>query len=141
MTQIDPEQERKRLTEVYGQQTDEELAAVAHEEHKLTDVAREALRAELAEFRDLGTIRSFWSLPEAQLASGLLGTAGIDSFLFDENMVRVSLVNVVGGVKLRVDAQNADEANRILDEKGSGLAAPEEAGSDEPDLPVEDRST
>jgi hypothetical protein len=161
MTQIDPEQERKRLTEVYGQQTDEELAAVAHEEHELTDVAREALRAELAkrglysgqleeisslgedsaEFRDLVTIRSFWSLPEAQLASGLLGTAGIDSFLFDENMVRVSLVNVVGGVKLRVDAQNADEANRILDEKGSGLAAPEDAASDEPDLPVEDRST
>jgi hypothetical protein len=43
-------------------------------------------------------------------------------------------MNVVGGVKLRVDAGNAEEANRILNENGSGEAAPEpfEPTSDDP---------
>jgi hypothetical protein len=147
MSMIDPEQERQRLAAVYAGQSDEELASVAKQGHELTDEARETLRAELvkrglytghleqissagedrAEFRDLATIRSFWSLPEAQLAKGLLDAAGIESFLFDENMVRVSLANVVGGIRLRVDAGNAEEAIRIVSEYASGEDALEES--------------
>src|SRR5438445_11530954 len=107
MTTIDPEDERRRLQDFYAGQNDGELENVARESDELTDIAREALRAELAkrdlyageldaqpqgeqaEFRDLVTIRSFWNLLEAELAKGLLDSAGIETFLFDQNMVRM----------------------------------------------------
>ncbi|HTS35064.1 MAG TPA: hypothetical protein VMH04_05290 [Candidatus Solibacter sp.] len=158
MAQIDPEQERERLAEVYAHQTDEELAAVAQQGYELTEVAREALRAELvkrglytgqleeisatgeesAEFRDLVTIRSYWSLSEGQMAKGLIESAGIDAFLFDENMLNLNWfnANAIGGVKLRVDARNVEAANQILEEKATGEAEPEEA-----DLPDDNLST
>jgi hypothetical protein len=147
MTPIDPEQERRRLAEQYAAETDGELASVAEQAHDLTDIAREALRDELgkrglyvgqmeepapesaeAEFRDLQVVRSFWSLAEAELAKGLLDSVGIEAFLFDDNMVRLDWfnANALGGVKLRVDAANVEEANRILDES---TLTPDDAGS------------
>src|ERR1700691_1888239 len=99
MAMIDPEQERQRLAELYSGKTDAELEQVAEEANNLTDAAREALRAELtkrelyvgqlddeapteenAEFRDLVVIRSYWNLMEAELARGLLESAGIEAF-------------------------------------------------------------
>jgi hypothetical protein len=155
MARIDPEQERKRLTNLYAGQMDEELENVAAQSHELTEIARETLRSELtkrglyigqlddqsnppeqdhAEFRDLVTVRTFSTLMEAELAKNILDTAGIDSFLFDENVGRIYLANVVGGFRLRVDAANADEANRILKENDSGAVVPEylETSNDEP---------
>jgi hypothetical protein len=143
MAMIDPEQERQRLAEVYSDKTDEELEQVAEQAHGLTDLAREALRAELtkrelyvgqldddepdeerAKFRDLIVIRSYWNLVEAELAKGVLDAAGIEAFLFDDNMVRLDWfnANALGGVKLRVDAANVEAANRVLDESVSGAA-------------------
>ena len=135
---IDPEQERARLTEVYSQQTDEQLEEIARHGDDLTDVALQSLQAELSRrgltndpseefadanqaelaFRNLITIRSFWNLLEAELAKGALEAAGIECFLFDDNMVRMDWfnANAIGGVKLRVDRGNVDDANRILDE-------------------------
>jgi Putative prokaryotic signal transducing protein len=135
---IDPEQERARLTEVYSQQTDEQLEEIARHGDNLTDVARQSLQAELSKrglsnvppeefgdtnqaelaFRNLITIRSYWNLLEAELAKGALEAAGIECFLFDDNMVRMDWfnANAIGGVKLRVDRGNVDDANRILDE-------------------------
>ena len=135
---IDPEQERARLTEVYSQQTDEQLEEIARHGDDLTDVARQSLQAELSRrgltndppeefadtnqaelaFRNLITIRSYWNLLEAELAKGTLEAAGIESFLFDDNMVRMDWfnANAIGGVKLRIDRGNVDDANRILDE-------------------------
>ena len=135
---IDPEQERARLAEAYSQQTDEELEEIAKHGANLTDVALQSLRAELSRrgltqdppgefadanqaepaFRNLITIRSYWNLLEAELAKGALEAAGIECFLFDDNMVRMDwfYANGIGGVKLRVDPENVDEANRILDE-------------------------
>jgi hypothetical protein len=156
MTQIDPEQERKRLIEVYSPQSDEELAAVAQNAYELTDIAREVLRAELvkrglysgqldqvaaegqdrAEFRDLVTVRTFSNLTEAELAKGLLDAAGIGAFLFDENMGRIYWMNVVGGVKLRVDAENVAAANLLLDQnvpEGSGDGAFDDPDARDPD--------
>jgi hypothetical protein len=48
MPKIDPEQEKRRVTEFYSQQMDGELEKVAGQAYELTDTAREALRAELA---------------------------------------------------------------------------------------------
>ncbi len=53
MTKIDPEQERTRLVEFYSQQMDGELEKVAGQAYELTDLAREALRAEVTR-RGLG---------------------------------------------------------------------------------------
>ena len=153
MTMIDPEQEKLRLEELYASHTDEQLENVAAQEHELTEVAREALRAELAkrglyvgqldetslgqdraEFRDLVTIRTFWNLMEADLAKGLLDAAGIETFLFDDNMVRLDWfnANALGGVKLRVDAANVEAANQVLEETAAEAAAtPEEPDSAE----------
>jgi hypothetical protein len=153
MATIDPEQERQRLAELYATQTDGQLESIAAQAHELTPEAREALRGELtkrglyvgqldepgpeeesAEFRDLVTIRTFWNLLEAELAKGLLDAAGIESFLFDDNMVRLDWfnANALGGVKLRVDKDNVEAANRTLDEAAAEAAnTPEEADSAE----------
>jgi hypothetical protein len=48
MAMIDPERERRRLAEFYSQQMDGELEAVAKQAYELTDLAREALRAEMS---------------------------------------------------------------------------------------------
>jgi hypothetical protein len=149
MARIDPAQERQRLAEVYSSQSDGELEQLAGKMSELTDAAREALRAELArrglyvghldepqdseaeEFRDLVPIRTYWNLLEAELAKGLLAAAGIDAFLFDDNMVRLDWfnANALGGVKLRVDADMVEEANRVLEENVSAGALPEEDDS------------
>lgn len=149
MTTIDPEKERGRLSEIYSSKTDEELQQVDTQSAELTDIAQEVLREELArrrlpqnleqphvagqnelEFRDLVTIRAFWGLLEAQLARGLLDSAGIESFLFDDNMVRMDWfnANALGGVKLRVDTHNVEAANRVLQEVSDDVE-PEEPES------------
>src|SRR5580698_713431 len=119
MARIDPEKERARLAEVYSQQTDEELQESARHLDDLTDVARESFRTELSRrgltpgqsdefanenraeraFRNLITVRSFWNLVEAELAKGMLEAAGIECFLFDDNMVRMDWfqANAIGG--------------------------------------------
>jgi len=48
MVRINSESERKRLIEFYSQQMDGELEKVAGQAYELTDLAREALRAEMA---------------------------------------------------------------------------------------------
>lgn len=141
----DPAKERARLSEFYAGKTDEELAEVASQSHELTAIAGEVLRNEIArrqtslgqieprytgdeehlEFRDLVAIRSYWGLLEAEMARGLLESAGIEAVLFDDNMVRMDwfTASALGGVKLRVDAANVDAANRILDEAAEKAAA------------------
>jgi len=153
MTMIDPQQEKLRLEEIYAGKTDEELENVAAQAHELTEVASEALRAELGkrglyvgqldqtaseqdntDSHNLVTIRTFWNLLEAELAKGLLDSAEIESFLFDDNMVRLDWfnANALGGVKLRVDARNVEAANQALEEAATEAAAtPEEPDSAE----------
>jgi Putative prokaryotic signal transducing protein len=138
MAMTDPEQERARLTKVYSQKTDEQLEQIAKQGNDLTDVALQLLQAELSRrgltndtsegfadanqsepaFRNLITIRSYWNLLEAELAKGALEAAGIECFLFDDNIVRMDWfnANALGGVKLRVDQGNVDDASRILAE-------------------------
>ena len=68
------------------------------------------------ELRRMITLRQFRDLPEALLAKGCLDSAGIDSVLLDDNLVRLDWFwsNLMGGVKLKVDPSDAPAADEIL---------------------------
>jgi hypothetical protein len=73
-------------------------------------------------FRELVTIRKFRDLPEALLAQGRLESSGIESFLADDNMVRMDwlISNLLGGVKLKVEEADVEIAEEILSQELSG---------------------
>ncbi len=48
MPKIGPEEERQKFAEYYARQIDGRLEKIASQAYELTDVAKEALRAELA---------------------------------------------------------------------------------------------
>ena len=132
----DPEQERQRLDRLYSGMTPEELEKVAADGAELTDTALASLKTEIArrglaitanespagldvlEERDLVPIRRFRDLPEALLAKGSLESSGIECFLTDDNMVRMDwfISNLLGGIKLAVNQEDAEAATAILDE-------------------------
>jgi Putative prokaryotic signal transducing protein len=68
--------------------------------------------------RELTTLRKFRDLPEALLARGCLESAGIESCLVDDNMVRLDWFwsNLIGGIKLQVREEDAEAAESILDQ-------------------------
>jgi hypothetical protein len=70
------------------------------------------------EFQKLITIRKFRDLPEALLAKGSLDSAGIESFLGDDNIVRMDwfISNLIGGIKLRVRPEDLEAAEEILNQ-------------------------
>lgn len=120
--------------------TEGELRKLAQSPESLTELAWEALEEELdrrrldfsddespddapeprqqLEMRELVTIRQFRDLPEALLAKGSLESAGIECFLADENLVRLDwfISNLIGGIKLKVKAGDAANAQQLLDE-------------------------
>jgi hypothetical protein len=133
---IDPKQERQRLAANYAGMTDGELQRLARNAQSLTDLAWDALEDEMdrrllkypddaapepqheMEVRELVTIRQFRDLPEALLAKGSLESVGIESFLGDENIVRLDwfISNLIGGIKLKVKPTDVEDALKILDE-------------------------
>lgn len=138
MSMIDPEKERERLAQMYAAMTPEQLEKIADESEELSDEAWAALNEELIR-RGLTPLspkieaddapydpgepsavllRRFRDLPEALLAKGRLETAGINCFLSDDNMVRLDwfISNLLGGVKLMVDAADFEEAESILNQ-------------------------
>src|SRR6266699_1784340 len=126
----------ENFAEHYAHMTDAELLEIAIRPWLLSDDAWDALEDELdlrgldlpepepapqisaTEKRDLVTVRKFRDLPEALLAKGSLDSAGIESILVDDNMVRMDwlISNLLGGVKLQVDPENVQAANAILDQ-------------------------
>jgi hypothetical protein len=72
------------------------------------------------ELLDLVVLRQFRDLPEAILARGILDSAGIESFLADENIVRMDwfISNLVGGIKLKVRREDLEDATLILETPG-----------------------
>lgn len=132
---FEPEAEHIRLARVYSGMTDEELKALSAAAGQLTDVARQSLQVEIdrrgllivlaaprgvdvLEQRDLVILRRFRDLPEAAMAKGSLESAGIECFLIDDNLIRMDWFysNFVGGIKLLVNAQDAEDANAVLDQ-------------------------
>ncbi len=137
---LDEYRERRRLADNYARMTDGELQRLARSADSLTELAWETLEDEMdrrhlgfaddesldeaenkrqrVEVRELVTIRQFRDLPEALLAKGSLESSGIACFLANENMVRLDwfISNFVGGVKLCVTPQDAENAQKLLDE-------------------------
>ena len=133
---LDDQRKRRRLADNYAGMTDGELQRLARNAESLTELACDALEDEMdrrhlefpdgaapeprqeMEMRELVTIRQFRDLPEALLAKGSLESAGIECFLADENLVRLDwfISNFIGGIKLNVRAQDAGNAQKLLDE-------------------------
>jgi Putative prokaryotic signal transducing protein len=130
---LNPAREHDRLRQLYRGMTEEELSRLAGQAASLTDVARLVLQEEIAqrglaialkehfgedilEKRNLISIRRFRDLPQALLAKGSLESAGIECFLADDNMVRMDwfISNLLGGIKLLVNADDAEEAVAVL---------------------------
>ena len=153
MAATDGERERWRLAQLYGAMADGELEKLADDAGSLSATAQRALQFEIAKrgleldlefrgdapaaepvFSKLVTIRQFRDVQNAYLAKGLLDSAGIESFLFDENIVRMDWLysNLVGGVKLRVREEDAAEALELLD---AGKAEDSEAEVAEEPVP------
>lgn len=128
------EREHQRLLALYAGMSDAELQQLAESRGSLTEPALEALAQEaqhrgldlplsnsamlrdVLEQRQLTVVRQFRDMPEALLAKGLLESAGIESFLVDDNLVRLNwfISNGIGGVKLAVNAEDAQPAAEIL---------------------------
>lgn len=150
MAQMDLDKERQRLTAYYASLDDAELREIASESAELTDVAREVLRSEVSRRamnpapEIFGSVIATESLPakapvlirryrdslEASLAKSILDSAGVESFLVDDNLVRLHWFysNAVGGVKVLVRAEDADTARELLQQ-----AVPESFPFDETD--------
>jgi hypothetical protein len=143
---VNSENELERLTEVYRNMADGQLEKLEGEAASLTAVAREVLGLELSrrglevELQDsappesddapkLVTLKQYVTLQDALLAKSVLDSAGIESFLADQNVIRLDwfLSNALGGIKLRVRREDAAAALGLL---GSGLIEPREEEGD-----------
>jgi hypothetical protein len=135
MTMPDHDAERARLAGVYSAMSDEELRRIAESGDELSAAAEEALQAEISrrglapaivsppgedapELNTLVTLRQFRDLPEALLAKGSLESAGMEALLVDDNLIRLDWFysNLIGGIKLKVRAEDAEAANEILNQ-------------------------
>ncbi len=139
MGKIDWGMERERLTGLYKGMSDGELREVAKDADSLTDEARKALRAEMLgrmmepppETRMVAAnehqkaapppviVGRYRDLPTATVAKSILDSAGIESILADDNFVRLDwlMSNALGGVKLLVRDEDAQEAKNVLEEQ------------------------
>lgn len=139
MGQIDEQKERRRLAELYAGLEGEELEEIASDADSLTEMAREALRSEMLnrgmqappskreDSEAFGSEREppgpvvigrYRILPEALVAKSILDSAEIKSFLADENLVRLGFhLDLLGGAKLMVCAEDAETAKKLLEEK------------------------
>ncbi len=138
MAKTDAEKERWRLARLYGSMTEGEVEKLAADAGSLSDAAKWALKLDLSR-RGLKTkleekapppeagtpsklvnLRQYMTLPEALLAKSILDSAGIESFLGDQNIIRMDwfLSNALGGVKLRVREEDVDVATALLKQSG-----------------------
>lgn len=135
MAKTDPQATRKRLAEHYASITNEELVQLADNAWSLTDIAKDALKAELSRRQlsvelhesapaqdtrpNLVVLRTFRDLPEALVAKSILDSGGIESFLQDDNVVRMDWLwsNAIGNIKLLVKAEAVADAVTMLDQK------------------------
>jgi DNA-directed RNA polymerase subunit RPC12/RpoP len=74
---------------------------------------------------DFVTIATYDDLFTADFDKHKLEANGIDCYLADENTIGMdwTLMNALGGIKLRVPEQQVEEAQRILNEKDEELLA------------------
>ncbi len=122
------------LLETYRSASDGELLDLALTYDSLTEVAQNALRAEFArrgleppvipdpapeaELLPVVTVQQYRDLTEAQLAMGVLESAGIPCYLRDENTVRTQWFwsNLIGGIRLQVREEDRAAAEALLNQ-------------------------
>jgi hypothetical protein len=127
----------EELIHTYRSASANELLELALTYESLTEVAQSALRAEFTrrgleppeisdappadapptvEFQRLVTVQQYRELAEAQVAKGVLDSAGIPCCLRDENVARLDWVwsNLLGGVRLQVNEQDREAAQAVL---------------------------
>ncbi|HJZ65474.1 MAG TPA: DUF2007 domain-containing protein [Candidatus Acidoferrum sp.] len=145
------ETERARLARTYSEMSDEALKELSGDAGSLTEIAKEVLTSEIAsrgiEVRNVAVteprqhsgpllmVKRFRDLPEAFVARSILDSADIDSFLADENLVRIDWLysNLIGGAKLMVRPEDFEEAKALLDESANETnAMKEEEQGNEP---------
>jgi hypothetical protein len=149
-----PDLESQRLRAFYAGLADGELEKLAAEAEDLTEVAKQALEAEITRRRlqltsemptptapptNLGEpdqaglviVGRFRDLPEALLAKGSLESAGIKCVLGDDNMIRMDwfISNLLGGIKLQVAEEDAAAALEILSQPIPDVLEVEGVGS------------
>jgi hypothetical protein len=132
MSTIDWEKERARLTTVYAGMEDGELEKIGANPDSLTAVARQVLGSEMlkrgmkmpdpptsrVEVARPVEIQRYRDLNQAAIAQSILESAGIECFLADANLVRMDWFysNAVGGIKVVVREQDAEEARKLLEQ-------------------------
>jgi hypothetical protein len=141
MAKMDSDVERVRLEKVYSGMDDAELDRIACDAKGLTAVALETLRTEMlrrgltappAETGPSGdaadrtdspeprliTLQRYRDMPPAFVAKSILDSAGIESFLSDENALGMNwlISNAVGGIKLLAREEDAEAAKALLEE-------------------------
>jgi len=147
----DFQHERNRFAAHYSELSDGELLQFAMRSWELSEAAWEALEHELdrrhlelpvsepvpqiatLEKRNLVILRRFRDLHEALLAKGKLESAGVPCSLADDNMVRMDwfISNLLGGVKILVDAENFTEAAKLLNEPANDASDFDESSNEE----------
>jgi RNA 3'-terminal phosphate cyclase len=134
--------EKRRLEHVYSGMADGELQALAEDAASLTPLAIQVLTAEIdrrgldipvdtshtksadgstpeenrVQARDLVTIRTFLNPSEAEIAKGMLESAGMECFLMDENTAHNYFANTVGGIRMQVKRVDAGAATELLNQ-------------------------
>jgi hypothetical protein len=115
----------------YAQMGEPELLKLASSYDTLVEPAQDALRAEFArrkmepplvepvsvlESRGLVTVRRYRDLGQALVPRSVLESAGIYSFLRDENLIRVDwgASNALGGIRLQVRPEDVPDAEQLL---------------------------
>ena len=130
MAEIDATAEWNRLEELYRQLSDDELEAVADDGYELTDLARQALQAEISQRHldiklreapsvaedgeprgnvdpaelDLVVLTPVWDLPEALHIKQVLDDAGIPAYLGPDNVdnAKAFPATFEGGAEMKV---------------------------------------
>ena len=135
----DLDKERWRLSRLYGSMTEGEVEKLAADAGSLSEAAKWALKMDLsrrglktkleeakppretAKLSKLVILRQRMTLPEALVAKSILDSAGIESFLGDQNIIRMDwfLSNALGGVKLRVREEDVEAATELLNHNWS----------------------
>ena len=140
----DPAREWQRMQEVYARMSEDELEKVAGEAYGLTDIAKQALEAEIrtrrldislpqspqepveeepigeAEFDpanfELAEVRTAWDAADARMAKGILDAAGIRSYFGPDNLESIDEYkgSYARGVKLRVLSEHQQLAYRTF---------------------------
>jgi hypothetical protein len=126
------DEEKEQVTAHYSTLSDEELKQLAGVAWSLTDAGREVLQTELTRRLlqvDLATVPPpegpssnlvvlcrFRDTPNALLAKGFLESSGLQSYLIDETVIRMDWLwsNALGGIKLCVKSEDAEEAAALL---------------------------